>query len=77
MKVNPAGWQVYLLDVLAYFPGHLWQERAERPQPLTARGFAHLSTEQQTEVSSQAAIDCIMKRQRDGSGRIHPVGTLP
>ena len=52
MKVDPAGWQVDLLDILAYFPGHLRQERAQGPQPLTARGFARLSTDQQTEVSS-------------------------
>ena len=45
MKVDPAGFQVYLLDVLAYRPGHLRQERAQGPQPLTSRGFARLSAE--------------------------------
>jgi hypothetical protein len=40
MKVDPAGLDVYLLDVLAYFPGHLWQERAQGPQPLSARDLS-------------------------------------
>ena len=65
MKVDPAGLQVYLLDVLAYLPGHLRQERAQGPQPLGARDFARLSAEQQAEVISQAAIDRTLKRQSD------------
>jgi hypothetical protein len=72
LKVNPTGFQVYLLDVPAYFPSQLRQESAQGSQTLASRGFAHLCAEKQTEVSSQAAIDGIMEGQRQGCGRRYP-----
>ena len=74
VEVDPAGWQVYLLDVLAHRPGHLRQERAQRPQPVGARDFARLPAEQQAEVVSQAASDRVIERQSKGSRRGHSRG---
>ena len=72
MKVDPAGFQIYLLDILAYRPGHLRQERAQRSQPLSSRNFARLSTKQQAKVSSQTARDRVVERQRQRSWRSYP-----
>ena len=61
-----------MLDVLAYRPSHLRQERAQGTQPLASCGFARLSAEQQTQVRAQAAIDRFPECQREGSGRSYP-----
>src|SRR5277367_55217 len=72
LKADPSGFQVNLLDVFAHRPGHLWQQRAQGPQPLTPSGFTRLSADQQTQVGSQAAINRIAEGQREGSGGSHP-----
>src|SRR6202034_1480815 len=54
-RTSPAFSAVYPVTVCR-------QQRAQGPQTLTARAFAHLSSKKETEVSSQAAIDRITKR---------------